>query len=213
MSLGPLGLQVSRDYFLNFLSDLYSKIVRGNFHIYGVQISGKCIFESKNWLDFFTYTLQPNISPRLSLSPTNQRKINHSLQVALFRKSVSPSRKRGGREEEMINSWFIFESKNWLDFFTYILQPNISPRLSLSPTNQRKINHSLQVALFRKSVSPSRKGGGREEETVLLSFFYLLNFRLLIHWELKNFRNVFLKSKKFKNLLLQFAHWKLTRLT
>ena len=149
MSLGPLGLQLSRDYFLNFLSNLYSKIVRGNFHIYGVQISGKCIFESKNWLDFFTYTLQPNISPRLSLSPTNQR----------------------------------------------------------------KINHSLQVALFRKSVSPSRKGGGREEETVLLSFFYLLNFRLLIHWELKNFRNVFLKSKKFKNLLLQSAHWKLTRLT
>ena len=164
MSLGPLGLQVSRDYFLNFLSDLYSKIVRGNFHIYGVQISGKCIFESKNWLDFFTYTLQPNISPRLSLSPTNQRKINHSLQVALFRKSVSPSRKRGGREEEMINSWFIFESKNWLDFFTYILQPNISPRLSLSPTNQRKINHSLQVALFRKSVSPSRKGGGERRK-------------------------------------------------
>ena len=107
----------------------------------------------------------------------------------------------------------IFVSKNWLDFFTYTLQPNISTKLSLSPTNQRKINHSLQVALFRKSVSPSRKGGGGEEETVLFSFFYLLNFRLLIHWELKNFRNVFLKSKKLKNLLLQSAHWKLTRLT
>ena len=39
------------------------------------------------------------------------------------------------------------------------------PRFSLSPTKRKKITHSLQVALFRKSVSPSRRLSDLRSET------------------------------------------------
>ena len=68
-------------------------MVGKNFRIYGVQIPRKCI-ESGH-----IYLCSPSNQSCLPSSPPKKRKITHSPEALLFRKSVSPTSTKAARGE------------------------------------------------------------------------------------------------------------------
>ena len=99
--INPFGLHLSPEILLNFLSASYPNVTGANFQIYGVEIIGKCICESKK-LKVGIFTHAP---PREKLSQafynnTPQAEENYPSPLgSIFRKSILPPisrrRKRG----------------------------------------------------------------------------------------------------------------------
>ena len=64
-------------------------MARENFQIYGAQITGKCIYESRKLkVEIFTNANQQNSTPGSHHHPPGRRKFLIPSQVAFFKKSI-----------------------------------------------------------------------------------------------------------------------------
>ena len=73
-------------------------MVGKNTQIYGVQITGKCIWKSKNWIFVFTDVSMSKFYSILMITIL-QREVTHSPPDRVFWKSISSNRKKESGEE------------------------------------------------------------------------------------------------------------------
>ena len=72
----------------------------GKFQIHGIKITGKYIFESKNWIIHFYSFSQAKLFPRFYYRHSRQKEITHFPRTTFFENLFFPSRKGEDYEAE-----------------------------------------------------------------------------------------------------------------
>ena len=95
-----MALSFSRMFTVFSLRHVCPMIIEENFQSFVLQITGKCICDSKNWI-YLILLIPPSdtLSPRFLLSPTRQYKIIYFPQAAVFENIFSLEQKKRGNCE------------------------------------------------------------------------------------------------------------------
>ena len=89
ISIYSIGLYVFSEYLLSSLSNVYSTMVGENFQIYSVQITEKCICESKILIFYPCPTPDKTFPQVLIISPRQTEMTHLPFRQLFFRKSIS----------------------------------------------------------------------------------------------------------------------------
>ena len=122
ISMDFLWVYFSPKCLFNFCQTLYYTMLWGNFQIYDVKITGKCIFDSKYWIYSLLLMFSSNTAPRFLSSPpppppTSPPPSWGKLSISPkrhFLKIYFPPSTKGEVEETMeLNKWSKLKLAYW----------------------------------------------------------------------------------------------------